>query len=315
MYNYIKTLFAVLLISVSTAWADNSIYVDQVGDSTTITINQDGNGNQIGGVSRGAGGLNVPSTSNRASLYGSNQYIDIKQIGNSNKLGINLQDSGTGSTVAYYNNGNNNVGTLDSVSTNIGNTFQTYISGSNNNTDQMVRGDGNNLFLASNYYDPGQYLPYGTGNNNVFNTQVNGSGNSINMATLGSNNQIYAYQGMNTGPGIVLNPNGVNALDSTTWATGATSDNSVLTLRNNGSNNLFLFGQSGTQSAIVGSVGDFNSLSLAQSGNAENYFTLNSSGNNNLLNVVQTSAGSTSGIINITSSGNSNTYTINQNTH
>ena len=43
----IALAFMSLLIS-SPAWADNLIYIDQVGSSATITIDQDGSGNRVG---------------------------------------------------------------------------------------------------------------------------------------------------------------------------------------------------------------------------------------------------------------------------
>ena len=52
--------------------ASNSVYVDQIGDGTNISITQTGSGNQIG------------SSNNKATFNGSNNTITIQQIGNSN---------------------------------------------------------------------------------------------------------------------------------------------------------------------------------------------------------------------------------------
>ena len=43
----IAIAFASLLL-VSSTWADNLIYIDQIGTSATITIDQDGSGNRVG---------------------------------------------------------------------------------------------------------------------------------------------------------------------------------------------------------------------------------------------------------------------------
>ena len=50
---------------VSSFAADNSIYIDQTGSNSTVTITQDGSGNKVGGL--GSGG---PSDTNRAKMYG-----------------------------------------------------------------------------------------------------------------------------------------------------------------------------------------------------------------------------------------------------
>ena len=57
-----RKLLTVMLLSVSAiSWAtDNSVYIDQAGDNSTITMTQDGSGNRIKGIlSNGTSGANT----------------------------------------------------------------------------------------------------------------------------------------------------------------------------------------------------------------------------------------------------------------
>ena len=66
MYNYIKLWTVMLALFVTTAFAaDNSIYIDQSGDNSTIDITQTGAGNVV----RGIQGVGTGNTT-RAKIYG-----------------------------------------------------------------------------------------------------------------------------------------------------------------------------------------------------------------------------------------------------
>ena len=59
MYNYIKLWTVMLALFTSVAFgADNSIYIDQSGDNSTIDITQTGAGNVVRGI-QGAGSSNI----------------------------------------------------------------------------------------------------------------------------------------------------------------------------------------------------------------------------------------------------------------
>ena len=94
MLNYIKTLFAVLLISVSTSWAaDSQLFVDQSGSSNNITINQGDGGTSAGGNTIGGIGNGGAGTSNRAIMYGNSNVINIDQAGTSDSLQMTLKNT------------------------------------------------------------------------------------------------------------------------------------------------------------------------------------------------------------------------------
>ena len=71
--------------------ADNEIYVDQVGATANIDLEQLGSGNIIGGLTAAAGSMTA------LDLDGTSMTLDINQIGNTNKfLGDMYADSYTG---------------------------------------------------------------------------------------------------------------------------------------------------------------------------------------------------------------------------
>jgi hypothetical protein len=74
--------------------AGNSVYVDQIGDGTTINITQTGNSNSVG------------NATTKATFNGGNNTVTIDQIGNSNVTNVNVQ--GTGVTVSSLVTGNSN---------------------------------------------------------------------------------------------------------------------------------------------------------------------------------------------------------------
>ena len=86
-----KLISLLLLVSFSTLASDNEIFVDQVGATANIDLEQLGSGNIIGGLTAVAG------TMTALDLDGSSMTLDINQIGNNNKyLGDMYADSYTG---------------------------------------------------------------------------------------------------------------------------------------------------------------------------------------------------------------------------
>lgn len=73
----------VLLLSNLSWAADNSIYVDQSGNDSTIDMLQTGAGNVIRGIQGAGTGNTTP-----AKMYGNNSVVDIKQVGSDNTANI-----------------------------------------------------------------------------------------------------------------------------------------------------------------------------------------------------------------------------------
>ena len=69
------------LFASTTFAADNSIYIDQSGNDSTIDVTQTGAGNVVRGI-QGVGTSNTTP----AKIYGNSNSIDVQQIGSSNTL-------------------------------------------------------------------------------------------------------------------------------------------------------------------------------------------------------------------------------------
>ena len=102
------TIFILAGIATLTQATDNSIFIDQTGSNSSITINQDGAGNRIGGLT------GTPGDQNRAIMYGDGQTININQVGANNSLQFDVRTIvGSGNTNANNDarftnaNGNN----------------------------------------------------------------------------------------------------------------------------------------------------------------------------------------------------------------
>jgi hypothetical protein len=74
--------------------AGNSVYVDQIGDGSTINITQTGNSNAVG------------NATNKATFNGGNNLVTVEQIGNTNIANINIQ--GAGNTISSQVTGDSN---------------------------------------------------------------------------------------------------------------------------------------------------------------------------------------------------------------
>jgi hypothetical protein len=108
--------------------AGNSVYVDQIGDGSTINITQTGNTNAVGNATA------------KATFNGQNNTVTIDQIGNSNIANVSV--SGDGVTINSLVTGDNNAigiscGAGGSCS---GSTITNTITGDNNAVTQTGEG-------------------------------------------------------------------------------------------------------------------------------------------------------------------------------
>jgi hypothetical protein len=138
-----RKLLAILMTAVmlsSGAFA-NDVYVEQIGDNSTVSITQTGAGNMVNGNVGGTG-----NTDDMALIRGDLNDVTINQIGAGNTLSIllNNESNGTGATVVVSADGSNNnqtigCGTALSSSCNAS-IIRSEITGNNNNTVQMLSG-------------------------------------------------------------------------------------------------------------------------------------------------------------------------------
>jgi hypothetical protein len=117
-----RKLLTILVLSAMTTLgyaADNSIYIDQAGDNSTINMTQDGAGNKVKGIlANGTAGGNTDPVK----LTGDAQTVNITQTGANNvlTLGINSTQGGNvanntniGVNLNYQVSGGNNTGFIN----------------------------------------------------------------------------------------------------------------------------------------------------------------------------------------------------------
>ena len=126
-----------MMTGVSAFAADNEIFVDQVGASASIDLEQMGTGNMIGGLNSTAGNLTA------FDLDGATMTLDVNQIGDANKF---LGDINADTVVGMFQfDGNTNQFTIQVDPTN------TY-GADNSNLNVQTTGSSNTftLDLATN---------------------------------------------------------------------------------------------------------------------------------------------------------------------
>ena len=108
--------------------ASNNVYVDQIGDGSTINITQTGNSNAVGNATV------------KATFNGQNNTVTVDQIGNSNVTSLTV--AGDGVTVSSLVTGDNNtVGiSCGAGGSCTGSTITNTITGDNNTVNQTADG-------------------------------------------------------------------------------------------------------------------------------------------------------------------------------
>jgi hypothetical protein len=166
----------------------NDVYVEQVGSSSTVTITQEGTGNQAG---NSTDSLYIGSGSN---------VVTIDQIGDSNILAMVV--NGASADVTVNTTGSGNQQTID-----CGTTSSAGCSGST--ITQIVDGDDNTITQS-----------LGAGANHISNITVTGSDNavthtstatgttSMNATITGSTNTVGVTQSGMTTQNVTINSAG-----------------------------------------------------------------------------------------------------------
>ena len=165
-----KLISLFLLLSCSAIADDNEIYVDQVGATANIDLEQLGSGNIIGGLESAHGSMTA------FDLDGTTMTLDVNQIGNNNKMlgdinadsftGIFDFDGDTNSYTIQVDPGNSNSADNANVNVNVdGSTntmtldLATNALASGADIDTIVQGSGNTVHIdldvdsATNYID------------------------------------------------------------------------------------------------------------------------------------------------------------------
>lgn len=208
-----KVLATLIVAAMPGLGLANDVYMDQIGDNSTISITQTGAGNLINGNVGGNG-----NTDDAAIIRGDFNNVTISQIGASNTLSmiINNETSGTGSTVVVsaLGSGNNQTigcGTALSSTCNAS-TIRSEITGNNNNTVQTLSGG-------------------------VVQSKISINGNYNNVTHTASGAGLHNGEITVSGSGTSGSPTGITLTQS-----GASNKNAVIT--SNGSTNTINITQS-----------------------------------------------------------------------
>ena len=195
----------------SGAWA-NDVYVEQIGDNSSVSITQTGAGNMVNGNLAGLGNSDDP-----ALIRGDLNDVTINQLGSGNILSLilNNENNGTGATVVLSADGSSNTqnvscGTALSSSCNAS-IIRSEIVGSNNNTVQTLSGGAIKSTIAINGswnnvthtasgvgFHSGEITVSGSGSNGAANavtlTQSGAMTKNAVISSNGSNNNVIVTQ-------------------------------------------------------------------------------------------------------------------------
>ena len=189
----------------SGAWA-NDVYVEQIGDNSTVSITQTGAGNMVNGNVGGTG-----NTDDMALIRGDFNDVTVNQIGTGNTLSIllNNESNGTGATVVVSADGNNNnqtigCGTALSSSCNAS-IIRSEITGNNNNTVQTLSGGTVQSKISingnwNNVTHTASGVGLHSGEITVSGSGVSGAANAVTLTQSGAltKNAIITSNGSNT---------------------------------------------------------------------------------------------------------------------
>lgn len=243
------------MLGASAFAADNSIYIDQAGDSSSITITQDGGGNQVYDVGSGS------TSTTGATLTGDSQTVDIRQVGGSNVLKL-----GANSTVL----------------TGVGIDLTYYITGSNSIAEIDFNDDGQGT-LANLVFDVRQ-----TGSYNDLFADILGSNNSVTATATGGdyNDFSFTINADDVTLDAAISGGGGNSL-----TTNLTSDNGTVDVTAVGASNTFSITQSGVggtngHSITLDVTGSSNSFTTSQSGAIDTTIDITSVGSSNTWSIT-----------------------------
>ena len=246
--------------------ADNSIYIDQSGDFANVTINQDGAGNQVKGLTS-AVATNSPT--DPALIRGDGVNININQTGSNNKLGLGIDATmGTSKSVdltySTVNNGNisgsNNLATFQ-LGTSSARASDTIVS--------VIQLNGNNLANVSMTGSDNQLTAIQSGGSATLISTVDASGTRQDITTSGGTaNSVTTNLTGDNGNVYVKLEGATNTVDIAQSGSGGSTGH-VAWMDINGTGNSVTLSQTGTANANL-----FN-LKVGSAGTASNTNTYN----------------------------------------
>ena len=304
-----RKLLTVMLFGISvTSWAvDNSVYIDQAGDDSTITMTQDGAGNKVKGIlTNGTAGGNTDP----AKLVGNSQTVTVNQAGPNNVLTIGANTTvGTtgkgidinyqvdvGGNIGFINSNNNGQGVSASNLIDIiqlGGNAVTTVSMLGNTNSLTVRssgGGGNSIDAIIDADNVTAVVNQTLGGGNDTTLNLTGNKGTVNITSTGATNISNVTQsggGVNGNTvGIVLNGSGNQTTISQAGVNDNTVDYKVL-----GSDNIANIVQSGGlsigQYAKADIAGSNNDIGITQQGSVDNAANIKITGSFNTYRILQ----------------------------
>lgn len=291
--------------------ADNTIYIDQSGDNSTITMTQDGSGNKVKGILSNG---NAGNTTDPSVLIGNNQTITINQVGQNNVLsmgiqttigangkGIDLNYSAiNGGNIAIINSNNSGSGTsagnVAAFTHSGGGAITTLdLLGSDNQLSVTTAGGANNKFTGTiNANDTNVTVNQTGGAGNETTLNLTGNKGQINITTVGATNLTNITQSASgtTGAQVILDITGSGNSTTVTQSglfdhyanikLNAGSDGNTITLsQSSGSGS----GHSATIELLAGS--STNVIGVTQQGTVANLLNMKVSGSSNAYSITQ----------------------------
>ncbi|MGL5137878.1 MAG: hypothetical protein ACRC7G_08915 [Beijerinckiaceae bacterium] len=183
----LSLMSAVALIALSSgafAQQSNAVFIDQIGDESRVTINQEGSRNRVGesatgravlGGARGSAGITQRGSDNTVSRFVTvegtrnvknvtqqgdrNAYVYGRTVGSENNVSLNQNGSANRATtwingdrnaLAMNQEGRDNVATLSAAGSD--NRLSSWAKGERNTATVNAAGSRNNLSVSQNGY-------------------------------------------------------------------------------------------------------------------------------------------------------------------
>ena len=193
-----RTILIVAMMLASLGVTANEVYIEQVGDSSTITVTQDGTGNKVGDS----------GTGNEAFIGGGSNVVTIDQVGSNNTLAMVVNGAAAGVIVDVTGSGNESV-------INCGTTQSAGCSGST--IKQVIAGDDNVITQD-----------LGTGANHVSEINITGSTNTVTHTSTNSGASTVAITATGDSNTIGVTQSGLTAKTVSVNTTGNSNTVSIV---------------------------------------------------------------------------------------
>jgi hypothetical protein len=166
----------------------NEIYIEQAGDSSTISITQDGTGNAIG------------DSLVFGFIGGGSNTVAIEQIGDNNTLAMIVNGASTNTTVTTHGSGNLQSITCGTSSTAScsGSTIKQIITGDDNTVTTTLGAGGNHISEITILGDT----------NTITHTSTNTGATSAYITATGNTNTIGVTQSGTLAKSVTVNSTG-----------------------------------------------------------------------------------------------------------